>query len=470
MHDIFKHFIQRAPSEKAKRTAYLMWFVDQFPLMEFTGEDYYFQCYAKFSADLEVPFKINYLEVFISTELKRLMVSSRVKIPGTEEYNFDELTALETAFLIMSDVMKADFQMLEAMESEIDDFKVEIVSFCKDKLRDRYISVLSKHFEMAQKKHDSFDAIDDSIDDLMLLKEIYNLDAINEMVDEVDGEVSQAEMQFVVNSGLPGLDKYMTGLYGSQLLTLAGPTGYGKTRMAVGIWCYRAAVEFKRNVAYYVLEQKKSEIVNMLVAVHVFRLFGIIISDDMMNKHLVPEDLKDKVEAAKIDLFESGKWGKIFICETEMFSDTFIHKIKIHDRLKGPFDLIEIDYMSLIDPPEGKSHVGSDWQATRSAYRVFKRYLRRTNKAGIAVDQYNKEGDAVAKEDKDLLPSHWQHGMEALKSCDYSLGFSATTVMRSQNLLTLQNPKVRSTAPMPRMMLRTRLEISNFQQDVTNKL
>ena len=60
-----------------------------------------------------------------------------------------------------------------------------------------------------------------------------------------------------------------------------------------------------------------------------------IISDKMITTRSVPPELQPKVEAARIDLFESGKYGKIGIQETDLYLEDFIEKIKTQDRING---------------------------------------------------------------------------------------------------------------------------------------
>ena len=92
----------------------------------------------------------------------------------------------------------------------------------------------------------------------------------------------------------------------------------------------------------------------MLVARHTLQMFGDIISDKMITTRSVPPELQPKVEAARIDLFESGKYGKIGIQETDLYLEDFIEKIKTQDRINGPYDIIIIDHMSLLqsNPPK----------------------------------------------------------------------------------------------------------------------
>ena len=63
-------------------------------------------------------------------------------------------------------------------------------------------------------------------------------------------------------------------------------------------------------------------------------------------------EYKAQVEAARYDLFESGKYGKLVALEETLYVQTFINRIRNLDRLKGPFHLICIDYMGLIKVKE----------------------------------------------------------------------------------------------------------------------
>ena len=59
----------------------------------------------------------------------------------------------------------------------------------------------------------------------------------------------------------------------------------------------------------------------MLIAKHVFKMFGKQIDSKLIHRDAVPDNLKAEVEAARYDLFESGNYGKWYRVVTEL--DTF---------------------------------------------------------------------------------------------------------------------------------------------------
>ena len=362
MLEIWKHFISSTALDDQKRLAYLSWFVFQFPRQEFSDTDYYMYEYAKFSDSLGVVFRAEYLDVFIATELREIMKKSNVKVAGTEQYTFEEATAFETAYNITGQVLKTCFDNISSLETNIDDFKVDIVSFCSERLSNRYLEVLTKNYQMAQESYDVYNSIDNTVEELEILRSIYDKDALFEFMEDLSQENQNADMEFIVDTGIAGFDKYITSFKASQLVALAAPTGFGKTRFSTGVLLYRAVTKYKRDCCYYVLEQKKIEIEAILISVHIVHLFGIVVSDSLIVENNVPEELQDKVEAARIDLFESGKYGKCIVYEADLEEDTFIHRLKIHDKLQGPFDAIFIDYMSLIEASDRRRACSSPLQ------------------------------------------------------------------------------------------------------------
>lgn len=114
----------------------------------------------------------------------------------------------------------------------------------------------------------------------------------------------------------------------------------------------------------------------MLVARHVFTLYNIQISSGMIQFNRVPPELQDKVTAARIDLFESGKYGKIKIINTDLYYETLEQVFRKDDKLFGPFDLVIVDYMGLIMQKPDKYHKEKlDYQVIAESYRKMKQSI-----------------------------------------------------------------------------------------------
>ena len=114
----------------------------------------------------------------------------------------------------------------------------------------------------------------------------------------------------------------------------------------------------------------------MLIARHVFTLYNIQVSDSMILFNRVPDELKAKVTAAEIDLFESGKYGKIYINRTDLYVETLSQVFRKDDKLHGPFKMLIIDYMGLIQSRGNKYQRDKlEYQIINESFRKYKNYV-----------------------------------------------------------------------------------------------
>jgi hypothetical protein len=196
----------------------------------------------------------------------------------------------------------------------------------------------------------------------------------------------------------------------------------------------------------------------MLTARHNLHMFGDIISDKMITTNTVPAEFKSKVEASRMDLFESNKYGKINIQEANLYLEDFIEKIKTQDRVNGPYDIIIIDHMSLLQTkPPKYGAPPPDYMIVKKAYQRFKRYIRKSKKGGISVNQFNREGIAASKADKEIDATMGAGGIEAYRSTDANITITYTETMEAQGWRKISLPKSRSSAGFGSIMLTTKL-------------
>lgn len=462
LNSVFAQFISRGDEQDTKRLGYLSWFCNQFPADEFGGEEAIFYNFMQYCTKLSVPLKQKYFEVYMSTELKKYLIASKTKISGTETLSYEEPNSLETAVATTKDVMLASYRELEATDMALEDFPIDMSKFMHEKLDSRTVEVLGRTYDIISQKGDSGTAADWAREQLAALADIYDDEALEDIV-EVD-EADNDTMEPLVATNIPAIDKDIIALCRKQLLDISAGPGAGKTRFATGVFAYNASLT-GLNVLYYTLEQTKAEIRAMLVARHVFYMFGDIVSDKMILMNHVPPELAPKVEAARVDLFESDKYGKIDIQEADLYLEDFIEKIKTQDRVSGPFDIVIIDHMSLLQIKETKyGRPMEDFRVVAKGYRKFKRYVRKSNKGGITINQFNREGVAASKADKEIDATMGAGGMEAYRSTDINLVITYTETMAAQGLRKLAMPKSRSSEGFGSIMLTTRLACCYWAQ------
>jgi hypothetical protein len=478
MHDIFAYFLPREEdnaADKDKRVAYAMWFVNSFPQTEFANEEFLFWYFLKYAANLGVPLKEKYLVSFMNAELRELVLKNKIKIPGTETFSFQDVNQLETLMKSTRETMLAHYYGLQMASGDIDEFIADADSFMTERLEERTRDVMGRAIEMQSTMVSGMvgarDAASNLQMDITMVLDTYDRAKLAELSSVGVGRSDL--FQKVMDCGIQGIDEDTLGAYTGQLFGIEAPPGMGKTRFALGTWAWRAAVIFKKDVMICALEQSKAEVESMLVARHVFHLYKLQISSKLISKKKVPPEHKDKVEAARIDLFESGKYGKLHIYTELLFLETFLQKLSLRDKLHGPYDMIVIDYMALIeqydetrDADRKYSKNLSTWEVVARVYKRFKRYLLNTNKFGIAVNQLNAKGAEKAKADKELDTMDAQGGMEVYRSSDYNMVISATPEMESQNKRRLSNPKKRDSEGIGSIVLDTRLGVCLFWQKV----
>lgn len=465
MLEIFKHFISRDPKDDNVRAAYASWFCDAFPSTEFHGEDLLMYKFLEYSSEVLVPLKEKYLEVFLATELQRILIETRARVPGVETFNLDEPLGLAEALRITQGSMYGSLRELALLESDVSDFLVDVRAFMGQQLKSRLTLTLQNVYNNMSATDDVKSSLNYAAMELQTLDEIYSEEILEELTES--GGVRES-IHFICDTGIPAMDNDSRGIYTTYLVGIEAQPGAGKTRFTLGVWIYRALTIYKENCLFLALEQSKEEIEAMLVSRHTYFLFNLQVNSDLIFKNEVPDDLKDKVAAAKLDLFESGKYGKVYICETDLYLETFIQKIRTLDKLHGPFTLIAIDYMGLIEqlPQVGnrRSVILEDYKIISRAYRKFKRYVRNSRKAGIAIGQFNDKGISAGEADQDITTNMAQGGINIYRHTDENYAMSMTAEMKAQSKRRMSKPKIRNTAGFQPFILDTRPGICYFYQ------
>lgn len=465
MLEIFKHFISRDPKDDNARAAYGSWFCDAFPASEFQGEDLLMYHFLDYSSEVLVPLKEKYLEVFLATELQAILIDTRARVPGVETFNFDEPLALAEAIQITKESMFGSLRELALLESDVSDFLVDIRAFMNQQLKSRLTLTLQNVYNNMSVTDDARSSLDYASMELQAIDEIYSEDILDELMESAG---VQDDIHFICDTGIPAMDNDTRGIYTTYLVGIEAQPGAGKTRFTLGVWIYRALTIYKVNCIFFALEQSKKEVEAMLISRHIYFLFNLQVNSDLIFKNEVPEDLKDKVAAARLDLFESGKYGKMYICETDLYLETFVQKIRTLDKLHGPFTLIAIDYMGLIEqlPQIGNKRtvILKDYEITSRAYRKFKRYVRNARKAGIAIGQFNDRGISAGEADQEITTNMAQGGINIYRHTDENYALSMTAEMKAQSKRRMSKPKIRNTAGFQPFILDTRPGICYFYQ------
>ena len=466
MFDIYKFLVARGDeAEDARRLGFAAWFCDEIPAEEFVNDDRLFYEFINYCVTLGVPIKENYLHVWLDTELRKVLRETNAHVKGTETLDFTEPVSFETATQVTKHVLEDNMKVFLSEETKADDFIVELAAFFTTQRGQKLTEVLSKTYDMLNQTNNSEEAADFALNSINVVKEIYDESKLDEL--QNTKITDRTKMVFVTDSGIPALDNDSFGLYTGQLFDVEAQPGTGKTRFAIGTYGYNAVVKYKKNVLFNNLEQDVGEIEAMFVARHVFELFNVQVSDIMIARDKVPEEIKDKVAAARYDLFESGKYGKLKILNEDMYVETAETKLRTWDSLYGPFDLIIIDYVGLVESKPAMYHKElTEAEIIKTFLKKFKRFCRKTRKAGLSISQFNKEGVVAGNADKPITPDMAQGGMSVFRHTDYNMAISMTPTMRLQQKRKISNPKVRSSAGYEPFLVDTRLAFCFWRQTV----
>lgn len=474
MQEIFGYFVKKpgqTQQDHQRSNAFALWFCDHFPPEEFQGVEFLLRHLVGYASKFNVPISEKYVKAFIASELKPLVLKNNVRVKGTEDISSTEdMLQMETLIARSKEVLLGEYYSLLHSETELEEFPAAADMFITERLSEATVQAMSTSFEIKETGVKGLvgphDAAQYLIEEMAKISEMYN----REILEELESEAPHgASLEFVTDTGFPSIDRDSAGGRKGQLFGVEAPPGTGKTRLTTGVWTYRAAVLHKRNCAYYALEQSQKEIEGLLTATHYYNLYGEEIDAKWIMYNEVPEEMKAKVEAARIDLFESGKYGKIKIFCKKLYLESFIETMKRDDALHGPFDMISIDYMALIEqkPQEGRGYYKqlNEYEIIKKAYRKFKRYVLFNDKFGIAINQLNRDGEEKSKKGLELDTTDAQGGMEVYRSTDYNMAMVCTPEMERRGLREIQNPKKRNSAGVGRIMLKTRLGCCLFKQE-----
>lgn len=466
MDEIFKYFIKRPDDvDSKKRVGFSYWFTANFPAKEFNQDERLFWEFMKFCSELNEPIDMHHLDVWISSDLRPLLKEINVKVPGCESLSFNDPISFETAVQTTAVVLKDDLTILSSLDANTDNFKVDMKAWIGKKADEKTIEALTNTYNIYASTESGVKERDYAMKALSEIAVIYDDTKLEDLGESVNSIAQEDGRRLITDTGIPAIDSSQGGLREGQMFGIQASTGAGKTRFVLGTYVYRALTMHRSNTLFLALEQDKIEVENMLLAHHIFKLFGIVIHTKLLNDNTVPEEYQAKVEAARLDLFHSGKYGKFYCKSTNLYIEDIAATIDSMDKLQGPFDFVVIDYMGLIKTRSPRMYGGRyEWIA--DSYTDFKNYLRRTRKGGIAIGQFNSEGDEAGKADKPILTSHAQGGVGIYRSSDGDLALSYTPQMGAQNMRRVSQVKIRDGAPMPKFLVKTSLGICYFEQEL----
>ncbi len=448
MKEIFKWFTTEDADSR------IVWFTEQFPYEEFDGIDKLFVLFLGYCASLNIPASKKFLEKFLQTEGKKYIKKYNIKLPTMDNFDYSEPTSLNEAarIIIANTAALYDEYVVGSLDTD-DNFKVAMKAFIEKKKSDKVVNVMTQVFPQLS-DGDVTELIDDMQYKLSVVQEIYNPNCLSKL-DFLEGRTSSSgtkgrRMRHILNTGIPCIDGDAGGLFSTQVWALTGSPGIGKTRFALAAFAYQAMVGSKVDVLFEELELQKIEVENMLIAYHIIQLYDgkIKIPDSVMNKGLMSPEQEKYYEAARIDLFESGNYGRITIRTDSLIVETLEKNMLNYLRRNRNTQLWITDYAGLAKskPTEKYAPHKIQFEIIQELYKTTKDIVKEADIGALIINQFGKEGIDAAKSGKIIVAGHVQGGQIIEQHADYDLALCATTEQEAANMCTLSTVKKRAAA------------------------
>lgn len=473
MDKIFGYFLRKETDdaeEVHKRIAFAKWFCSAIPEAEFSGVDRLFYYLSDELQKLGLPVERESFFDLAGTFLRPYLIKHRIKVQGTESFSYQDPTQLQPIVDATLEVLNAEFDVLEVDEYKTENFPVDAKLMFNARREKRLMDMFLTGSQLMHTPEKGVGGTTGALEyvstEIARIKVIYDdekLKDIGVVLDEGGGQ-----MTFVSDFGLKTIDNDCGGgIFTKQLFSIEGGPGSGKTKFATAHCMYRAAVLHMRNVLYFAIEQSVEEIQALLISHHLFQMYNIRVADSWILKNLIEDDdIKRKVEAARYDLFESGNYGRMHIVSGPLLLNDMFDRMDVLDALFGPFQMIVVDYMFMLTYQYVKEIGFLDTtEVVRRGYRGFKAYLLRKNKAGVGVNQFNREGVEASRADKDIDETMGAGGAEVYRSTDYNMAITATKAMEAQRKRRIQNPKKRGTAGYGSILCSVALDVSYYYEE-----
>lgn len=469
MERIFKWFTKESGDPRS--TAYTYWFTRYFEPKDFDGVDRMLMCYLKYCSKLSITPCKEYLTAYLKVDGKSDVKKYNVRTDTLVSLDYRESSQLEEAFQIISGATQATFDTYLQEDLNDRDFKVDVYDFMSNRRSDRIQQIMMDAYPKLTDGSNVSDVSMELRSSLAELDKIYDTDKIKSLELAEDEEEDEGEMHFLAKTGMPCIDGDIGGIYTKIMVTLNAQPGGGKTRFGLIHYAYQVMTEAKKDVLLYELELTKMQVKNILIAYHITRVYGgrIKIPDSVMNKKReMTDEQKQIYESAKIDLFESGKYGNLIIRE-EAIVEKLEDEIEAVISTSGNLGYVIIDYMGLLqsEPATKYDKRKELFEVITDGYIATRHILKKYDVGALCINQFNDKGIDAAYAGKQIRSGHVQGGHIVQRHTDYDLSMTYTEEQQLANVRMLATSKTRGTKGFQRVMLSTDLSVSIFRQELT---
>lgn len=447
---------------------YVQWFNNMFTPKDFEGLDRMFACFIAYCAKLNIVPSKSVLESYLRIDGMSDIKKYNIKVADLQGYDYNEISQLMEAVPILNKLTVAEFDFYLAEDLSSRDFKVDMYDFMSNIKQDSVILAIQEALPRLQDGSNISEVSNSLRTRLLSIDDTYDTDKIKD-VDFLTPESSEEKMEFICDTGIPCIDADVGGSYTRMITTINAQPAGGKTRFAMIHWVYRTLVVAKQDVLVYELEMTKTQLKNILIAYHITQLYNgtVKIPDSLMNRAGgLSEDQRHIYESAKIDLFESGKYGNLIIkeeCIVEQFKDECTALLTANRNIK----LLVIDYMGLIEsrPTDRYGKRLEMYQIITDAYVAVRKIVRTMNVGAVCINQYNDQGIDAAYAGKPIKAGFIQGGHIVHRHTDYNLDITYTEEQKLAGVRGLAQSKSRGAAGFRGVLLQTDLSVSIFRQE-----
>lgn len=463
MDKIFKWFTL----SDANTLPYIVWFVKEFPNTVFEKEYRILYEFLVYCSRLGITAQRSYLESFLATECKHLIKEDNIKIDFDQPYDYSQPAQLEEANSIIIASVLATFDLLVQQDLTGKEFKVDVYDFIKTQNKSSLINLLGKNYsDISSNSKDISDVTDVIASGCGELSRIFDpkkIEKLDFMLGLKGSGTNSKEMTHLFNFGIPMLDESTGGGFTTQMFTFSGPSGSGKSRFAMIQCAYNAAVRYRRGVLINELELSEFEVESMLVSHHIANLHRIKIPDSEIIKGRIDETQRMYVEEARMDLFESGKYGRIIIQTDDLvvgeIEKDLVNFFKVNQDIK----VWVVDYLGIVSG--GYAYRNKDnYQVIRDALIAIKNVVKKTDRFAFVVSQFNAEGVAASLAGKPIEQGMVEGGQIIQRHTDYDFAMHMTAEQKQANVRMLSTIKERAAVGFSNLMLATDLSCSLFEQ------
>ncbi len=452
-----------------KAAVYTQWFANTFSPDNFSGIDQIYACFISYCARLNIIPSSNFLESYLKVDGMSDVKRYNIKLEEMGAYDYNQLSQLMEAYEVIKQVASSTFEVYMEDDLEGRDFKVDMYDYMSSIKSEKITQAMMRALPAMQDGSNVTEVSLNLRSTLSMIDETYNVEKIKDIDFTSSSNDDKQKMEFIAKTGIPCIDADIGGIYTHLMYTLNAQPGGGKTRLGLIHFCYRVLVQAKRDVAVYATELTKSQVQNIFISYHITQLYGgtIKIPDQIINKGTLSTEQERIVESARIDLFESGKYGNLII-KDECIVETLEGELWALVRTYPNLAMVMIDYMGLIkSKPLNKYDRRLEmYQIITDAYIAVRNVIRVVPMCAVCVNQYNDEGIKAALAGKSIGPGHIQGGHIVHRHTDYDLSVTYTEEQKLAQVRNLQNSKTRGTAGFSPALLRVDLSVSIFRQEV----